>query len=83
MVNAWLDEIRIRNAVALLEKLTNDEFRGLPPNTSDWKKFIQETVDVLYPNDIVIFKGLCRYDFLCELDSLGMVSKMKLVEVRY
>lgn len=82
MINHWLDEIRIRDAVALLEKLTNDEFVGQSPCISDWKKFISETVDILYPGDSVIFAGLCRYDFFCEIDSRGLIARMKLVEVR-
>ena len=80
MRNYWLEEIRIKEAVSLLTTLLNDEFKGELPNPKEWLSLIEDLVDALYTGDIVILDGLIRYEITCDVDELGLVEKLELIE---
>jgi hypothetical protein len=78
--NYWLNEVRIRDAVSLLQKLLNDEFRGTIPVPREWVSLIEDLIDAIYANDIFILDGLMRYEIKYELDEHGLIEEIKLVE---
>jgi len=80
MRNYWLQEIRIKDAVKLIEVLITDEFRGDIPDPQKWLSLIEDLVDAMYAGDIIILDGLFRYEIICQLDEFGLVDKLELIE---
>jgi hypothetical protein len=79
MHNYWLKQIHIKEAVALLTILLNDEFKGDIPNPMKWLSLIADFIDTLYFGDMIIIAGLTKYEIICEVDDYGLVENISLI----
>ncbi len=80
MYNFWLVQIRIHEAVKLLQTLLSDEFRGTFSNEDAWETSLCDLIETMYKDDMVVSAGLLRYNIVPVMDDYGLVDRLDLIE---
>jgi hypothetical protein len=80
MYNYWSTQVRVREAVNLVQQLLNDEYLFTLSTPYEWKRSYEELIDTIYFNDILVQAGLNKYMIVPQLDKFGLVIQLTLVE---